>query len=78
MDTKKILRQQVKKYVDTADVKVLRMLHAMLEVDAENDLWEVMPTNVKKSVVVALKQSDNKETIPHSEVQKMYKKWIAK
>lgn len=78
MTTEKILRQEVKNYIDTADVKVVKMLHAMLEVDAENNLWESMPTAIKQSVTLSLKQSANGELIPHSEVQKKYEKWIAK
>ena len=37
MDAEKTLRQEVKKYIDTADVKVVKMIHVMLEVDAHND-----------------------------------------
>ena len=34
MNPEKIMRNEVKKYLDTADSKVLKMVHAMLEVDA--------------------------------------------
>lgn len=34
MNPEKIMRNEVKKYIDTADRKVLKMVHAMLEVDA--------------------------------------------
>ena len=72
------MRQEVKKYIDTADVKVVKMMHAMLEVDAENDWWDEMPDNVKVDVDAALMESKNGEVIPHAEIQKRYKKWIAK
>jgi hypothetical protein len=37
MSTIEIMKQEVKKYMDTADPKVVKMVHAMLEVDADND-----------------------------------------
>ena len=33
MDAVKQMRMEVKKYIDTADVKVVKMVHAMLEVE---------------------------------------------
>lgn len=35
-----ILKKQVKKYIDTADEKVVMMAHAMLEVNTQNDGWD--------------------------------------
>jgi hypothetical protein len=78
MDTVKTMRQQVKKYIDTADAKVVKMMHAMLEVDADNDWWDAMPDNVKANVAAALEESEKGQTIPHAEIQKRYKKWLAK
>ena len=34
------MRNEVKKYIDTADMKVLKMVHAMLEVEKESDWWQ--------------------------------------
>ena len=78
MNAEKVMRNEVKKYIDTADVKVVKMIHAMLEVDADNDLWDAMPDNVKADLEAALIESQKGEVIPHSEIQKRYKKWIAK
>jgi site-specific recombinase XerC len=78
MNAEKIMRQQVKKYIDTADVKVVKMMHAMLEVDADNDWWDTMPDNIKADVEEALSESEKGQTINHSAIQKRYKKWIAK
>jgi hypothetical protein len=47
MNTEKTMRQQVKKYIDTTDVKVVKMVHAMLEVDADNDWWIQCPIKLK-------------------------------
>ena len=43
MNSEKIMREEVKKYIDTADVKVVKMIHAILEVDADNDWWIQCP-----------------------------------
>lgn len=78
MNTEKIMRRQVKKYIDTADVKVVKMMHAMLEVDADSDWWDTMPDKVKADVEAALAESEKGQVIPHEEIQKRYKKWIVK
>jgi hypothetical protein len=78
MNAEKLMRQEVKKYIDTADVKVVKMMHAMLEVDADNDWWDEMPDNIKVSVEKALIESENGKVTPHAEIQKRYQKWIVK
>ena len=78
MNAEKIMRNEVKKYIDTADVKVVKMLHAMLEVDAEDDWWETMPDNVKADLEESIKQADAGKVIAHEEVKKRYSKWIVK
>lgn len=62
------MRKEVKKYIDTADEKIVKMVHAMLEVDAEADWWDSMPDDVKADIDEAIKQADKGELIPHEEV----------
>ncbi len=78
MDTEKTMRREVKKYIDTADVKVVKMVHAMLEVDADNDWWDAMPEKIKVDVEAALIESEKGQVKPHAEIQKRYKKWLVK
>ena len=78
MNTEKAIRQEVKKYLETADLKVVKMIHAMLEVDADNDWCDTMPDKVKADVEAALIESENGKLVPHAAIQKRYKKWIAK
>ena len=70
MDSVKQMRQDVKKYIETADAKVVKMMHAMLEADAENSWWDTMPDKIKEDVEAAIKEADNGEVIPHAEIQK--------
>ena len=78
MNIEKVIRQQVKSYVDTADLKVVKMIHAMLEVDADDDWWDTVPDKVKEDVEAALIESENGIVIPHAEIKRRYKKWIVK
>jgi predicted transcriptional regulator len=78
MDALKQMRIEVKKYIDTADDKVVKMVHAMLEVDSDADWWDEMPDNVKADVEEAIGQADRGEVMTHEEVKKKYKKWFAK
>jgi hypothetical protein len=78
MNTEDIMRKEVKRYIDTADVKVVKMMHAMPEVDAEADWWDTMPDNVKADVETALTASRKGQVIPHVAIQKRYRKWIVK
>ena len=78
MNSIKIMRQEVKKYIDVADDKIVQMVHAMLEVDADVDWWNSMPDNVKEDVEDALGESERGEVVPHEEIQKRYRKWLVK
>ena len=78
MNPEKIMRQEVKKYIDTADVKVVKMMHAMLEADADNDWWDTMPDKVKADVDAALTESKKGQVTPHAQIQKRYQKWLVK
>jgi hypothetical protein len=78
MSTEKTMRQEVKKYIDTADVKVVKMIHAMLEVDADNNWWDTMPDKILADVETALIESEKGQVIPHTEIKKRYSKWIVK
>lgn len=78
MSAVKQMRNEVKKYIDSADEKVVKMVHAMLEVDAEADWWDAMPDNVKADVETAIKQADKGELISQEEVKKRYPQWFSK
>ena len=70
MDTVNQMRKEVKKYIDTADEKVVKMVHAMLEVDADADWWDSMPEEVKADIEIAISQADKGEVLSHAEVKK--------
>ncbi len=74
----KDLRKEVIDYLETADEKTVKMIHAMLEVDAEEDWWDEMPDTVKADVEAAIQESERGEGISHEEVKKTHSKWFAK
>lgn len=78
MNNVNTMRRDVKKYIDTADEKVVKMVHAMLEVDSETHWWDSVPETVKRDVEIALEESEKGKVTPHEEIQKRYHKWIAK
>ncbi len=78
MDEVAILKKQVKKYIDTADEKVVKMVHAMLEVNAENDWWDDLSEDLKKEINEAIKELEKGKGIPHEKVKKMYPQWFPK
>ena len=71
-----LLKKQVKKYIDPADEKVVKMVHAMLEVDAEKDWWDDISADAKISIKRGLKDIENGNVISNDVVMKKYKKWL--
>lgn len=72
------LRRETKKYIDHADVKTVKMIHAMLEADQENDWWDDLSEGAKASIEKGLKESEEGKVIPHDAVMKKYRKWRLK
>ena len=73
-----VLRKDVKKYIETADERVVKMVHAMLEADSNSDLWDELPSNVQQDVDEAIKQSAIGKGKQHDEVMKKYSKRLTK
>ncbi len=51
------LRKEVKRYIDTADEKVVKMICAMLEVEQESDWWDALSEEAKASIDQGLKEA---------------------
>jgi predicted transcriptional regulator len=69
---KAALKKEVKKYVDNADERTLKIVHAMLEAEQDFDNWNELPAELKASINRGLKQADAGQLIPHEEVVKKY------
>lgn len=77
MDEVTMMKKRAKKYIDNADEKTIKMIYAMLEVNAEDDWWDDLPDSAKKSIERGLKDIENGKVTPHKEVMKKYKKWLS-
>ncbi|MGN6249562.1 MAG: hypothetical protein ACTHNG_14510 [Ginsengibacter sp.] len=77
MNDIKTLKNRAKKYLDNADEKTIRMVYAMLEIEAESDWWDELPQDAKASIERGLKDIENGDVSPHEEVMKKYKKWLS-
>jgi predicted transcriptional regulator len=77
MNDIKTLKNRAKKYLDNADEKTIRMVYAMLEIEAESDWWDELPQDAKDSIERGLKDIENGDVSPHEEVMKKYKKWLS-
>jgi predicted transcriptional regulator len=73
-----ILRKEVKRYIDTADEKVVKMIHAMLEVEQESDWWDNLSEDAKASINRGLKEAKLGKVTTHEVVMKKYRKWLPK
>ncbi len=77
MSDVKELKKQVKKYIDEADERTVKIIYAMLEANQE-DWYDSLGDEQKKCLQKSIKQADNGEVIPHAEVKKMFAKWAIK
>jgi predicted transcriptional regulator len=77
MDEVTIMKNQAKKYLDNADEKTIKMVFAMLEVDAQKDWWDEISDSAKNSIERGLKDIEMGKVTPHHEVMKKYKKWLS-
>ncbi len=71
-----LLKKETKKYIDSADDKVVKMVHAMLQANAETDWWDEISEAEKTSIENGLKDAAEGKTKTHAEVMKKYKKWL--
>lgn len=78
MDAVTKMRNEVKKYIDAADEKTVKMVHAMLEVDADAGWWNTLPDDVKQDVEQSLRQGDGGEVLTHEQVKAKYRQWFTK
>jgi len=74
----KTIRKEVKEYINHADDRMVRAIHAMLEADQAGDWWDQISEGQKASIERGLKDMEQGNTIPHEEMVKFYSKWLTK
>ena len=76
--TKKDIRKEVKKYIDHADDRMVKIIYAMLEADQKGDWWDEIGDEERASIDKGLRQLKEGKGIPHEQVVKQYPKWFSK
>jgi len=72
------LKKEVKKNIDKADERVLKMVNAMLLADQEKDWYDELPIEAKASIERSLDDLKNGRIISHEAAMKKYSKWLTK
>ncbi len=72
------LKKEVKKNIDKADERVLKMVNAMLLADQEEDWYDELPIEAKASIERSLDDLKNGRIISHEAAMKKYSKWLTK
>ena len=72
------LKKEVKKNIDKADERVLKIVNALLLADQEEDWYNELPDEVKVDLDISLQQEKEGLLTPHADVMKKYKKWHTK
>jgi hypothetical protein len=78
MSDTEMLRNEVKSYIDKADAHVLKMMHAMLKADNEDDWWDELEEEEKKSIERGMGDLKKGKIRLHDEVIKKHSEWFSK
>lgn len=73
-----VLKKQVKKFVDSASEKELRMIYNLFELNKQDDWWGEISKGQQKAITEAMAEADQGKVIPHAEMVKKYRKWLKK
>jgi predicted transcriptional regulator len=76
MTTTEALRRQVKRSVDKADERSLKIVQAILDIEDGKDWWDELAVEERRSVERGLKDVADGKLTPHADVMKKYKKWL--
>ncbi len=73
-----VLRKQVKKFVDNATEKDLRMIYTLFDINRQEDWWSGISMEHQKAIKEAMSEADKGLVMPHAEMEKKYRKWLKK
>ena len=74
----KELKKEVKKYIDHADIRMVKAVRAMLEADQHEDWWDEISDGERAAIETGLKQMKEGKTTPHEKVMEKYGKWLTR
>ena len=68
------IREKVQHYLENADDRMLKIVHAILEADSQEDFWDELPIAVQDNIHIAIKQSEEGMGKSHNQVMSKYYK----
>lgn len=68
------IREKVQHYLENADDRMLKIVHAILEADSQEDFWDELPIAVQDNIHTAIKQSEERMGKSHNQVMSKYYK----
>lgn len=73
------IRNNLKKYIDTADMESINRIQDFIEVNKnQNDGFDNLTEEQELMLEEAIAEADKGLGIPHEEVMKKYTKWLKK
>jgi len=72
------LKKQVKKFIENASEKDLKLIYNLFEINKKEDWWDEISKDHQKQIKQAIAEADRGNTIPHAEMVKRYRKWLKK
>ena len=70
------MRKYIKLQIDKTDVKTLKMIHAIIEVEKQVDWWEMLSDSNKKSVLKGLEQAKNGDFVSCTTIKNKFGTWL--
>lgn len=77
MSETEILKKQVKKFIDKASEKELKIICRIFEI-GEEDWWKQLDAGHRAAITKAIEEADEEKVIPHREMVKKYSRWLKK
>ena len=68
------IRKKVYHYLENVDERMLKIVHAILEADVNEDFWHELPSSVQQNIQSAINQSEQGLGKTHQAAMDKYKK----
>ena len=73
-----VIRKEVMEYINDADDRMVKAIHAMLEEDQNDDWWDEISDGQKESIQRGLNDMEKGNVTLHADMVKMYSRWLTK
>ncbi|MCB0507358.1 MAG: hypothetical protein R2739_06140 [Chitinophagales bacterium] len=70
------IKKYIKKQIDIADDRTLRMIQAIIDVDKQQDWWETLSDNQKKIVTEGLEQAKKDNFVSSTTIKNKFGSWL--